>query len=265
MMFRSDTRALLMIFMIFLMSTPLPLRAEQQSPDACVAEVDRELAQEQRIYRGVLFGHTKAEKARPGDTRYDTKGNAWIKLRDDGRMVWRSPAPNFKNMIWEDGRMNDWDEAEPRTGIFETKKALTSELIPPLTQSMRALRCRLAAVCEASVSKEETIMVQTPGCMELPVDPMPSCQFGDTAKAGQVGIMRGYCRQVADRLLDQESELLKLAVTYDASYRSTVQFAGNFDLFLKEFRVSLLTPIRQAVSLLGQLNRIPCFTSQCDE
>lgn len=252
------------ILPVILITVPLPLRA-QQTPDACVADVNRELAQEQRIYRTVLFGHTTAEKAELGDTRYDKKGNAWIKLKDGNRAVWRSAAPQYNDMIWQNALMHDQDEARSRRGIFETKKALTSELIPPLTQSVRALRCRLAAVCEASVRKTGTTTVQTPGCIELPVDPMPACQFGDTAKAGQVGIMRGYCRQVASHLLDQEKELLKLAVTYDASYRSALQFAGNFDLFLKEFRVSLLTPIRQAVSLLGQLNRIPCYSSQCDE
>ncbi|MBI3332046.1 hypothetical protein HYZ99_03750 [Candidatus Peregrinibacteria bacterium] len=256
-------RLLASVLCALLLGVPTGHAQVKPSADACVVSVNRELAQEQRIYRTILFGHTKAKEAPLGETRYDTSGNAWIKLDVNGTVEWRSPVDTKDGR--KDATMDQIDEAAPRRGIFATKQVLTSELVPPLTQSFRALRCRVAAVCEAAASRAGVTRVRTPGCNELPVDPMPACQFNETVDRGQEALMRGYCRQVASRLLDQESELLKLAVSYDAAYRSLLHFARNFDLFLTEFRVSLLTPIRQAVGLLGQLHRIPCFSAQCDQ
>ncbi|OGJ55587.1 hypothetical protein A3D88_00640 [Candidatus Peribacteria bacterium RIFCSPHIGHO2_02_FULL_52_16] len=277
-------RILLILIGIALLLQPALVRAAAQTPSgACLQAVNKELSREQRIYRTMLFGFTKAADAPLGDRRYDKEGNAWIKMRKNS---WRSQTKGFGGATWSDAQMDlmverDFMAATPvRRGIFETKKALTSELIPPLLQSFRAFRCRVEAVCKAvslsipqSGSTEGKILkVETPGCMDFAMSPVEACMLGAEKDAdgtfahkGDEAVARTYCTHVGQQLLERESDVLKLAVSYDAAYRSLLQFAGHFDLFLEEFRTSISTPIRQAVSLLGQLQQIPCFISQCDE
>ena len=249
--------------------------------DLCISAVHTALAREQRIYRTVILGLPHAKDVPPGSSRYDKEGRAWIKMKIND---WRSedlPNENRADEEMDTNAERDPLRATPfRRGILETKKVLTSELIPPMTQSIRALRCRVEAVCEAvfqSVPKSglpatTTFPVHTHGCIPFTMPIIPACQLGiaadpDEYKAVPLDqiFLRTYCRQVGADLLRREADVLKLLVSYDAAYRSLLQFAGHFDLFMKEFRSSLATPVRQAVSLLGQLNRIPCFLSQCDE
>ena len=274
--------ASVLIGIVLLLHPALAGATEQTPSGACLAEVDKELSQEQRIYRTMLFGYTKAAEAPLGDERYDKEGNAWTKKKKNS---WRSDAEGFAGTTWSDAQMDLmaerdlFAEAPVRRGIFETKKALTSELIPPLLQSFRAFRCRVEAMCKAvslsipqSGDDVEDFTISTPGCMAFTMPPVEACMLGAEkdadgtfAHTADEAVARTYCLHVGKQLLEQESDVLKLAVSYDAAYRSLLQFAGHFDLFMEEFRVSLLTPIRQAVSLLGQLQRIPCFISQCDE
>jgi hypothetical protein len=251
--------------------TPLP------STGVCTAEITERLSREQRIYRTVIFGQDTAEDAKPGAVRYDTEGNAWIK---NGENEWRSGAQGFQGVTWTDLQMDGQSQTPIRRGTFETRKVLTSEIIPTLIQSVRALRCRIATVCEnvrlstesAGLGESARFAIKIPGCIAFEEKPLLSCQFAaenaeDTTREhrGSEVTVRSYCTSVGMQLWQREVELLKLAVSYDAAYRSLLQFAGNFDQFIREFRVSLLTPIRQAISLLGQLHRIPCFIAQCDE
>ena len=78
-------------------------------------------------------------------------------------------------------------------------------------------------------------------------------------------IAETYCYNAAEEILEHEREMLKLLVEYDAAYRSVLQFAGIFDEFLQEYRWTLIGHIRQAASMIGWLDNIPCFLSSCDE
>ena len=263
--------------------TLVPVRVFASAEGVCIEAVNAELSREQRIYRTILFGLTPAEKTKNGETRFDRKGNPWIKMDDN---TWRTQAAGYKNTTWSDMQMDimvERDALSPspiRRGIFETKKVLTSELIPSLTQSMRALKCRVETVCEnalATIPKSglapgATWSVQARGCIPFEVEPIYACQMGaeknsdgDYAHKASEVIGRTYCKKIAGELLEREADVLRLAVSYDAAYRSLLQFSGHFESFIEEFRASLLLPVRQAVSLLGRLQRIPCFLSQCDE
>ncbi|MBT4119801.1 MAG: hypothetical protein HOG89_03875 [Candidatus Peribacter sp.] len=263
--------------LIFLSSPALVGAADPiASTDACRLRTNRELAREQRLYRVYLFGKKKAEDAEIGNVRYDRDGWAWIK-KDDSGTPWRNSHPDHQSLKWSDGVMDANDEHSeiiPIIGIFETKRVMTSELIPYLLQSIRALECRTAALCEASRFSEiqggndpvDVGEVQPVGCIEFKdLQTWPECHFAQP----EPGIKsqadsRSYCDDISNQLLRRETEQLKLAVEYDAGFRTLLQFAGNFDIFLRELRWPLTGTLRQAVQLIGQLERIPCFLSSCD-
>jgi hypothetical protein len=154
-----------------------------------------------------------------------------------------------------------------RRGLLEVLKAPTSELIPPLVQSLRALQCRLRAVCMAGRASQNpkagaTVSVQPEGCLALEFPTFQGCKLKDQTFADVKG---GNCEKTVDVILDQEINLLHLAVGYDAAYRSLYQFGGMFEDAMREFRFPILTPIWQAVRALSNIAGLPCFLSQCEE
>jgi hypothetical protein len=261
--------------------------------DACMTQINNGLAKEQRLFRRSLFGLRKAADEPQGAVHYDTEGNAWLK---NGVNQWKSQAKGFESTTWSDRQMDLQVEKDPlltassssspfQKGIFEMKGVLTSELIPPITQSYRAFQCRTQALCESvirSVQKSggdltTPLVITVPGCMEMKLPVLRSCVTPSVSDAGAdpsvlpyadaqaLTSIRTYCEPVAEAMLTREADLLKLSVSYDASYRSLLQFAGNFDDFLQLFQVDLMTPLEQATPLLKQLSRIPCFLSECSE
>ncbi|TSC58596.1 MAG: hypothetical protein Greene041619_470 [Candidatus Peregrinibacteria bacterium Greene0416_19] len=289
--------ALALTLALTLILAPVTARAQRLIPaSACIGQVNDLAAQEQRVYRGVLFGIHSAADEPLGTTRYDIQRNPWIKLRHN---EWRTAVPRLSRTALNDSRMDalserDWFAANTSTpvrrGIFETRGALTSELVPHLTQSYRAFQCRLAAICiaaERAQSLDPQIVmisgiayyeVTVPGCVAARVPAPTSCflnALGSTAGPPGAGtqfataadqvIARTYCPASMAELAGREAELLKLATGYDAAYRTLLQFAGMTDVFLGAFRTDLLTPLRQALPLVGQLARIPCFLAECNE
>ncbi len=272
-----STGALLLASLLYvkpLTAAPVPFG------DVCIAETNARLAKEQRLFRRSLYGLQKAADEPKGATHYDTEGNAWIK---NGTNQWKSQAQGFENTTWSDSQMDSQVEKDPllpssvspfQKGIYETKGVLTSELIPPITQSFRAFQCRTQALCKSvEMSLQATpatagtpLKVNIPGCIEMTIPTLKSCVIpeGGTDALGVTSAF-AYCEPVAEAMLDREEDLLKLSVSYDASYRSLLQFSGNFDDFLQLFQVDLLTPLQQATPLLKQLSRIPCFLSECSE
>ncbi len=270
--------------MLLIIGLTLPVHALGQVvpvplADACKTQTEDALAREDRFYRRVLFGFVRASEETIGGVRYDKEGNAWFK---SGANAWRSQAKGFTGTTWSDTLMDqqverDWlqpDDARTfRRGIFATRGVLTSELIPPITQSFRALQCRTYSVCEAvlkSLNGEEsnqgTYIVRVPGCRDIPISSLPACKPQDQNKLAVLdrSTVLASCAPMVEALLKRESEMLTLSVTYDAAYRSLLQFAGTFDDFLSVFRLDLLRPVRQSLPLLQQLSRIPCFLAQCN-
>ena len=249
----------------------IPQVASQESAvtvDNCMAQIEDNLAKEQRLYRSIIYGEPYATGAVLGHVRYSTEGDSWIKTREN---TWQSISPGLKFTIWSDIQMKRNAEFPQRRGILATKRTTTSELVPYLTQAMRTLQCRTEAVClraDRSLPQESQsaaqVTVQPSGCIEYNVPTIEACHFASGEEnLPQEGSVRTYCDDVVNAMLEREAELLKLAVQYDASYRSMLQFSGNFDLFLKELRWPLTNTLRQAAGLIGQFNRVPCFLGSC--
>lgn len=256
-----------------------PTHAAASSADSCREKVNYELAREQRLYRAYLFGKRKAEDAPIGEVRYDSEGWSWLKDEED---TWINSHPDNQGLQWTDLQMDlQYEHARilPIIGIFETKRVLTSELLPYLLQSIRALECRTKALCEVARFSEiqqgdepvDAGIIDTVGCIKFTgMQTWPECHFARPAKSGSGADIvhqadsRSYCDQVGNQMIRREVELLKLLVEYDAGFRTLLQFAGNFDIFLRELRWPLSGTVRQAAQLLGQLERIPCFLSSCD-
>ncbi len=247
-------------------------RSESDIPDSCLTQVMDAMGQVDREYRSVVVGLPKAELAPVGSLRYDKQGRAWTKT---DKSEWKSltmnsdgQAPSAKS----NGDMEYSAELPSRRGWLEVKQASTSELIPPLLQSMRALQCRVRSVCDraaGSFAKKtgETIeSIQPIGCLEQKNVPViDGCTVPDRLGNGNAETIRSQCAILQDKLVFREAQLLKLLVAYDAAQRSAMQFAGIIDTFLKEFRFPLLQPIWQAVQSFTALGRIPCFSAQCDQ
>ena len=265
-----------LLLALLLLSSPVALRAQEASTDACRMRTNRELGREQRLYRVYLFGKKKAEDAEIGNVRYDRDGWAWLK-EDNSEKPWINSNQDNQLLRWENDKMDQFDEHSeilPIKGIFETKRVMTSELLPYLLQTIRALECRTAALCEVSRFSEiqngdtpvDVDVVQPKGCIEYTnLKTWPECHFvSPNLSSLSQADSRSYCDEITSQLIRRETEQLKLVVEYDAGYRTLMQFAGNFDIFLRELRWPLTGTLRQAAQLIGQLQRIPCFLSSCD-
>jgi len=253
----------------------LPAASRSQSAasadlTSCRRVSEQQLAKEERLFRSVLFGATKAEDAPLNEVRFDKEGNPWIK---DGENSWRSTADGFAETTWRNALMNEQGELTPRKGIFETKRMATSDLVPYLAQAYRTLKCRTTQVCKAvelSLTREESdpqeITVTVPGCTRETMQTFVGCHLaaGEGSSPDQ-GDLLTYCRLVQSELVKRERDLLEMTTEYDASYRSLLQLSGEFDAFLQEFRWPMANSIRKAVQMIGSLHRIPCFVASCDE
>ncbi len=281
-------RRLLAIFLgLSLLASPTRMIAtEVTTNDAvqqCLRDITGRVAQQQRIFRSVLLGRQNASLELEGATRFDDSGQAWIKTGDNR---WVSGTDEIigdsdidSRTEWEG--MNDPD-ADPafranRLGLLNVREALTSDLLPSVIESYRAFRCRLSMVCaglQAGPDDPSPISVQTPGCETLMMEPIRSCQFANAAKDPESSpltliapqsqsTIRVHCGPLIEQVARDEARMVSLVVSYDASVRSIMQFAGQFDSFIDSWRSDVLTPLDQTVSLVHQLSRIPCFLAQC--
>lgn len=248
---------------------------------ACLADMYAAFGREHRLSRAVLFGRPKAADAPVSSVYHDARGDAWAKT---GTNTWKSPADGREGTAWSNAQMDAESEKDllcdgnadvlaqscvrlPRRGIFETTKTPTSDLIQPVTQTIRALQCRLRAVCAlASQSPDraagERITIELDGCLPMTYPVMEGCR---NVTPTIFDVMPGNCAEARRELVRREMQLLTLTMSYDASYRSLAQFAGMFQEFLVQFRFPLIEPLWQTVRTLGGLNGIPCFQAECNE
>lgn len=252
-----------MLLATMTMFSPAMLHAQNVS-ESCLQSTYDMMARDEREYRSVLFGQAPSKDLPEGSVRFDIEENTWIKT---GTNSWKSLDEGFSGTTWSDRLMDERADVKERRGIFETRAASTSDLIPPLLQSMRALQCKLQAVCDLALRSQklkedatEPLKIQPDGCIEFEMKPMTSCRTNTIADLSQ-----GNCLLAVDAILEREEKLLQTVVAYDAAYRSLSQFAGIFEGFLTDFRFPLIEPIWQMVRALGALDNMPCFNGQCDE
>lgn len=234
-----------------------------QGSESCLIATRSIQSREQRFYRTVIFGQRKAETARSGNVRYDAAGNAWLKTTEN---TWQSMSPGLEATVLSDADMDSVAEFPNRRGILETRKALTSELIEPITQSLRALRCRLLVSCYAAQNSDRgdggIITVRAPGCLPVDIAPIDSCVIPNEAVIQETVRL---CYNDAESLIAREAAVVEAVIAYDAAYRALAQFAGVFDGLFTDLRNPLLVPMQTAIRVLSKLQTIPCFLSQCNE
>jgi len=278
-----------------------------QTADACREAIDELIAREHIIFRTALLGRRVGTGASIGAVRYDDTGNAWYKVENTKKNTIGTEFPGLDYWIkvGEEATEPEWksdlevddlsapgeplDEEEwqmlhdsisqeqggidfPRRGILNTKRVLTSDLIPYITQSFRALQCRLEMVCSlvyestnlTSTEPQESL-IEVPGCIPVSWPSIPECQITEGGAVVFEADINQYCDLVTGELIGREMEIVKMLVEYDASYRSLLQFAGIMDEFLLEFRWTLGASTRRAAAIIGWLHRIPCFLSSCDD
>lgn len=237
---------------------------------ACQEAMGDVISREQRMWRSVLYGLSSAEEALIGEVRYNKEGSAWLKTDSD---AWRSSDTGFESTTWSNFMMDQEGDLPPRRGIFEQRRALSSDLLPSVIVAARAFRCRLDALCDVLVKSEgvsgtdsQPVSVRPDGCIMMQMDSIPACHLveGHSEQIDRAQV-RGYCMELQKRVMLREFDLLRLAIEYDAAYRSLLQFAGNLDFFLEAYRGTILGSMRSAASLIGWLGRIPCFTASCDD
>ena len=267
-----------------------PTRAEAQeeigkylSPSVCLGATEDAMGSRLREYRGVILGTPKASRAPIGTVRYDKEGLPWLKTSVG---TWKTFAkkecdggPGYPCELTgeppaEKGNddMDDAAEFPPRLGWLEVRMATTSELLPPLLQSMRALQCKLENVCALTAASlntpdDETVDIETPGCVKETLPVLKACvpDKEGTVPQTTVETVLSECASMRQTIVAREQEVLKLLVAYDAAHRSLRQFLGLLETFTVDIRSTLLGPMWEAVRAFHALGRVPCFSSQCEQ
>jgi hypothetical protein len=245
------------------MMLPASAFAQDVLNQACVDDMFRLMDREHRLYRSVLFGQKSAADSPDGSTRTDSDFHIWMKT---GTNAWRSLAEGYEQTTWGDSLIDERGDVPIRRGLLEQRRTPTSDLLPPMLQSMRALQCRLRSICALGRVRSEsddavsTVTVQAEGCLPMSFRPLKNCIPRDFTDIGF-----GTCAATVDSIVERESRLLHLLVTYDSAYRSVLQFGGGFEGFLSDVRLPFLQPLWQTVRILGSLDNLPCFLAQCDE
>jgi hypothetical protein len=222
-------------FLILIPVTGLTEDLPPPSPQECTNRMQSELTAVHDTYRSVLFGSRKT-------------------------------ASGLLEVLT--GGLTD----EERTGIFETKRRLTSELVAPLIESYRVYRCKSLGVCamvtDSFVQKGGDANIHLLGCSAFSAPRYEQCYLGtDEKSAGspaELTSLVSQCQVILEQTFRAEESVLRLAVAYDAGYRSLLQMAGMMDWMLEGFPTLALKAISTMVNMLGKLTQIPCYIGQCD-
>lgn len=247
--------------------------AQDNTSQMCVDEMYNSLRKEQQFFRSIYLGQKAANRLPRGAVRFDGSNNPWIKTADN---QWKTYAEAFATTTRTDSEMDTQAYPPKRAGLLETKRASTSELIPPLMHAMRAFQCRLRFVCEVALQSRsaevgDTFDVKIDGCIEYTnARRINACKdydesSGTTFDATSLNVQVGVCEQAADMMLKQEQAMLHTVIAYDASYRSFLGFAGIVQGFSDGLRGPVLTVLTDTVRTLQKFGDVPCFGSQCDE
>ena len=251
--------------------------------DPCRNEMDWIAWKEQRQFRAVLFGLTKAEDAVVSEVRFSTEDKSiWIKTQrarsstssspaQDGE--WESVAPGFESTTWSDDTMDSFSDIAPRSGIFGVRRRVSTELVPHLAQAYRTLECRLAGLCRlvdmsltVNDPAAQNVTVNILGCLDVQTQTLPACHLPVAQGILPTeGNLQAYCIAMTESMRVREAQILKLVSEYDAGYRSSLQFSGIFRSFLGQMRGVVMGSIRSATQMITSFSRVPCFLGACDE
>lgn len=241
----------------------------------CTAVIHKEVGRLHRIFRAVVFGHRDALSAPVGYVTYEVDGSAWYKVSE---IAWRSADKGFENTTHFNNTVDSRSEIAQalgnanRVGILETKNATTSELIPYIGTSMRALQCQLYQLCDRVHKSKPFTEEDAPqsieaiyyGCVPIQTTSIAECHINTEESRVEASTIYHNCEDAVESILQHEAEVVNLAVQYDAAYRTLLQLSGSLDLFLQEIHWPISHTLRDTTDLITVLGRIPCFVASCD-
>lgn len=273
---------------LLLLQSTAAAAASSAGYNACRDAVDWLGWKAQREYRAALFGQKKARDAGKMEVRFAKDKSIWIKLAPPSPPAsssssssstssvvvdeWRSLSDGYLSTTWYNPLIDSQSDLPPRTGIFETRRRLSTELVPYIAQAYRSFDCRLDEICRL-LELSDTVADTTPqnvtvtilGCNSVETKTIVECHLPSNHQTNVTqGELRSYCRTMTDALRTREIALTKEIVEYDAGYRSLLQLSGIMRGFLESMRGTVLGSLRSAASLLTTFSRMPCFIGACD-
>lgn len=275
MMYRLPLTGILVGLLLIGSTTPASAQ-DPASYGSCRRAVDWLGWKAQREYRSALFGLKKARDAGAMEIRFGSDRSIWIKGLQEPTPVlsaevideWHSLTKGYGSNALVDGET----DLRPRTGIFETRRRLSTELIPYIAQAYRAFECRLDQICMLLAHSDrlqeenpQDVTVEVLGCDDVETQTIKDCHLpANNQQVVAQGQLREYCKTMTDRLRIREIALTKEIVEYDAGYRSALQLSGIMRAFLEEMRGTVMGSLHSAAELMISLSRIPCFIGSCD-
>lgn len=269
-----------MLLVLGFQGMPAALASHPVDYNACRDALDWLAWREQREFRATLFGLKRARDAGISEVRFATDKSIWVKT-NIGTGVgssatvdeWESVAKGYNATTWYDGLIDSMGDVKPRTGIFEARRRLSSELIPHITQAYRTFECRLDDLCRllelsdtVSEHDPQNITINTVGCNEVRTKTLSACHLPtQNNPLTTQGNLLQYCQTMTQSMRIRETQVLKLVAEYDAGYRSILQLSGIFRAFLSEMRATILGSLRSGANLIATFSRIPCFLGSCDD
>ena len=259
-------RTLLIGFLLSGFLPPFFVQADEVVRPACGTKLLLEIANEQRFFRSVVYGLRPAADAEKNAIRSFADGTPWIKVDTN---EWRTADAG--TAVFTDFGMDTTAYPPPRKGLLELKKTPTSDLIPLLLQSTRAFRCRLQSICQlasASLldSAPASIEVKVDGCETRTLPKYAMCAYTQSGEpADQTELVPNFCDSNVEQVFEREQRLLAMTISYDASYRTLVQFAGMMQKTVRTLHEPSLNILARTVRTLKEFQSLPCYSGQCDE
>lgn len=184
--------------------------------------------------------------------------------------------------------------------VLDAGPGRTSDLVPYLVLNYHAFSCRLRALCGAvdlatGRAGEGTLLPSQPvGCsrlfaargrwwsperreQSLNLLEVSSCNYRKIRSdpsfshvpqvelTFDVRTVGDDCRVLADQVLQEERQVLRVLVAEESSMRGARQVLSLFQTVLRDVREGFLEPLRGLVELFGSvLHPIPCLLTQCN-
>ena len=182
---------------------------------------------------------------------------------------------------------------QKNASVLHTMSANTTDLVPYLVLNYHALACRLELVCDSiwmshgHVSKSPVLSHRPIGCSRLfmargrwwsderrddvfksddyPIEECAYYKEGSQAVATAFLVKKNPCQSIADQILAEENQMLRLIVAEDSANRGTRKIVPVFQAVLRDIRDSFLEPLRGLADLFGSvIHPIPCLLTQCN-
>jgi hypothetical protein len=223
--------------------------------DECRAAVFSELQEERRAYRAVQFAADQ-RSVLGVETANTSDLVPYLVLNYhalDCRLRMLCDAAEQSHGHLNEGRCTD----DPKQWCDEDSDCAAGSCILKLAQPLGCSRLFAArGRWWSSERRDQTFKTA----------PVAACAYSAQEDAVPVPffIVTNECRKMAEQILDEERQMLRLLVSQDGAHRGTRRVIGVFQSVLFDLRDSFLEPLRGMADLFGSvLHPIPCLLAHC--